>query len=99
MNVMKVNNNVSIRKQISVDLSASDWKLQTNKFSRLIIEKVANLLNRRLVLSFNTGKSQKDVKTEMTSLMNDFALYGATSKDTQKVLSDLLVSLFIMKKV
>lgn len=99
MNVMKVNNNVSIRKQISVDLSASDWKLQTNDFSRLIIEKVANLLNRRLVLSFNTGKSKNEVQIAMKSLMNDFALYGATSKNTTKVLDELLDSLFIMKKV
>lgn len=94
MNVLKLNNNVHIRKQISVDLSADQWELLTHSYSRPVIEKVANLLNRRLVLSYNSGKSKEEVRLEMTSLMKDFTIYGANDGESHAVLNNLLEKLY-----
>jgi hypothetical protein len=94
MNVTKLTHNISIRKQVSVNLSASQWELSTSGFSRVVIEKVADILNRRLVLSFNSGKSKADVEVSMVALMKDFSMYGANSKPTKVVLDRLLKSLY-----
>jgi hypothetical protein len=94
MNVMKLSNNVSIRKQISVDLSANQWDLYTHSYSRTVIEKVANILNRRLVLAFNSGKRKEEVQSEMLALMDDFSVYGASDTEPRAVLNKLLNSLY-----
>jgi hypothetical protein len=94
MNVLKLNNNVHIRKQISVDLSADQWELLTDSYSRTVIEKVANLLNRRLVLAYNSGKGKEEVRLEMESLMKDFTIYGANDKYSKIVLTNLLEKLY-----
>lgn len=94
MNVTKLSNNISIRKQVSVNLGAAQWGLNTAGFSRIVIEKVADILNRRLVLSFNSGKSRADLEKSMATLMGDFKIYGASSKVSKDTLNKLLNSLY-----
>jgi hypothetical protein len=55
---------------------------------------VANLLNRRLVLAYNSGKGKEEVRLEMESLMKDFTIYGANDKYSKIVLTNLLEKLY-----
>jgi hypothetical protein len=90
MNITKPNPNLSIRTNISVDMSANQWNLKTEEFPRNVIEKVASFLNKRVMFEYNKGESKEVALRGVMSLANHFEVYGATSKETKKVLDNLL---------
>jgi hypothetical protein len=77
-----------------VDLSANQWELYTRAYSRTVIERVANILNRRLVLCFNSGNSREQVEASMLALMEDFINYGASDTEPRAFIRQLLDSLY-----
>lgn len=94
MNISKPTPNVSIRTTVAINLSAEQWALKTDKFPRTIIERVADILNKRLTLTYNRGESRSDVKQSMQGLARSFEIYGATRPDTEQVLDNLLDQLY-----
>lgn len=90
MNICKPHPNLAIRTNISVDLSASQWCLKTDDYPRTIIEKVASFLNKRIMIEYNKGESKETVESCFTTLADQFEIYGANSKETKKVLDNLL---------
>jgi hypothetical protein len=94
MNISKPSPNVSIRTTVAVNLSAGQWALKTDKFPRTIIEKVADILNKRLTLEYNRGENRIKVKQSMQGLARSFEIYGATHADSEHVLDSLLDELY-----
>ena len=94
MNVTKPRPNLSIRTTINVNLSANQWKLDTDSFPRIIIDQVANFLNKKITQAYNHGNKRPVVEENFYYLANHFKMYGATGRDTQEVLNDLLDELF-----
>ena len=94
MNITKPNPNLSIRTNISVDMSASQWNLKTEEFPRNVIEKVASFLNKRVMFEFNKGEPKEVALQGVLSLADQFKIYGATSKETKKVLDNLLEQVY-----
>ena len=94
MHVNKMNPNLIVRKTASVNYSASDWGLFTHAFSRTVIERVADLLNKRFNLSFNQGMSKVDLVASMDTLMNDFSIYGASDTEPRTTLNKLIKSVY-----
>jgi hypothetical protein len=90
MNISKPSPNVSIRTTVS----AGQWALKTDKFPRTIIEKVADILNKRLTLEYNRGENRIKVKQSMQGLARSFEIYGATHADSEHVLDSLLDELY-----
>lgn len=94
MNVSKPHPNIQIRTNVSVNLSAAQWELNTNEYPRSIIERVADLLNKRVANEFNKGESRTQVEISVTALSNSFKIYGATDNKTKQVLNQLLDNLY-----
>lgn len=92
MNIVKPHPNISFRTTVSVDLSAAQWCLNTENWSRIITEQVANYLNKRLTLSFNIGDSPNSVTAHYRGLRKQFELY--VTKDTDRVFDNLLKTMF-----
>jgi hypothetical protein len=90
MNVANPHPNIQIRTSISVNLSASQWHLYVDKFPRTIVEKVADYLNKRINVHFNKGEPRAKVEEAFLMLSKDFAMYGASSKETRKVFDGIL---------
>ena len=83
-------NNLLISKNVKSTLSAEEWKLDTHKHSTFMMGKIAGYLNKRLESGFNNGLTHKDLRSIMLSLMYEFRLYGATKKDSERVLDNVL---------
>lgn len=92
MNIDKPHPNIRFRTMVSVDLSAAQWCLDTEHWSRTITDQVANYLNKRLTFSFNVGDSAEDVTAHYRGLRTQFALY--VTKDTDRVFDNLLKVMF-----
>jgi hypothetical protein len=90
MNIANPHPNIQIRTSISINLSASQWHLHVDKYPRVIVEKVADYLNKRVNVNFNKGEPRATVEFAFDALAKDFAMYGATSKETRKVFTDIL---------
>lgn len=95
LNVTKPHPNISIRTNINIDLSADQWGLDTDRFPRTIIERVASFMNKRITGTFNQGYKRPVVEQQFQVLAEHFKLYGATGTTTQEVLKELLDELFI----
>lgn len=95
MNITKPHPNIAIRTTINVDLSADQWRLNTDDFPRTVVERVATFLNKKVTLSFNQGDNRSSVEQQFDCLASHFKMYGATSSNTQSVLNDLLDKLFV----
>jgi hypothetical protein len=87
-------NNLLISKNVKSTLSAEEWKLDTHKHSTFMMNKIATYLNKRLESGFNNGLTYKDLRSIMLALMHEFRLYGASKKETEKVLDDVLSRIF-----
>lgn len=96
MNIYKPHPNVSFRTMVTVDLSASQWCLKTDEWSRTIVEQVANYLNKRLTLSFNIGDSKDVVRQHFNALIEQFRLY--VTKDTDCVFESLIDAMYAPRK-
>lgn len=94
MNITHPHPNVAIKTMISVNFSASQWKLKTEDFPRTVIESVANFLNKRIVMSYNKGGDSNFVRIAFKSLADDFEIYGAKSKETNVVFDKLMKEIF-----
>ena len=94
MNVCKPHPNLSIRTTVSVNLSADQWALKTQQHPRVIIEKVADYLNKRVNSEFNRGESRPHVEKAVESLADDFKIYGASDPSSKEVLNGLLDELY-----
>jgi hypothetical protein len=94
MNIAKPHPNVSIRTNINLNFSADQWCLLTDKFPRTVIERVADYLNKRIMLNYNKGEPPETVRLSFESLASDFKVYGATSKDTKKVFDKLISEVY-----
>ena len=62
MNIANPHPNIQIRTSISVNFSASQWGLHVDKFPRVIVEKVADYLNKRITVCFNKGEPRSKVE-------------------------------------
>jgi hypothetical protein len=94
MQVNKLNPNLIVRKTASVNYSASQWGLFTHTFSRTVIERVADLLNKRFNLSYNKGMTQTELVESMESLMSDFSIYGAADTEPRTALNQLIKKVY-----
>ena len=94
MNINKPHPNIAIRTNISVYLSANQWNLKTDEFPRIVIEKVASFLNKRVMYEYNKGEPKEMLVQGVMSLADQFKIYGATSKETKKVLDNLLEQVY-----
>lgn len=90
MNIFTLHPNVKIRCTVQINISAADWGLDTERFSRTIIEKVANSLNSRINLDFNSGKTEEEIRGGFISLANQFEFYGANSTATLDVFDEIM---------
>lgn len=95
MNITKPHPNVAIKTMISVNLSASQWKLSTEDFPRSVIESVANYINKRIMMTYNKGGNKGLVQIAFKSITDDFRIYGATSRETKKVFEKLLKEIYV----
>jgi hypothetical protein len=94
MNIAKPHPNISVRTNISVNFSANQWGLLTDKFPRTIIERVADYMNKRIMMNYNKGEPKETVRMAFDTLAQDFKLYGATSKETKKVFDKLIEEVY-----
>ena len=94
MNISKPHPNVQIRTSITINLSADQWALNTKDHPRVIIEKVADFLNKRITTEFNKGESRSTLELSINSLSDNFKIYGATKKESKEVLTNLLNELY-----
>jgi hypothetical protein len=90
MNIFILHPNVKVRSTVQINISAADWGLDTERFSRTIIEKVANSLNSRINLDFNSGRTENEIRDGFISLTNQFEFYGANSKATLSVFDEIM---------
>ena len=90
MNIANPHPNIQIRTSISVNFSASQWGLHVDKFPRVIVEKVADYLNKRITVCFNKGEPRSKVELAFELLAKDFTMYGASSAATRKVFTSIM---------
>lgn len=90
MNITRPKPNIQIRKAISVNLSAAQWNLEVEKFPRLVIEKVADFLNKRITMDFNRGESRDYITNSFQGLVADFEIYGATNPKTYSKFNEVM---------
>lgn len=90
MNITNPHPNIQIRTSISLNLSASQWHLEVDKFPRTIVEKVADFLNKRITTEFNKGEPIEKVKLSFEMAAKGFAIYGAESVKTQEVFANVI---------
>ena len=94
MQVRKMNPDLIVRKTATVNYSASHWGLYTVSFSRVVIERVADLMNKRFNLAFNQGMSKDELEKSMHSLMSDFSMYGANDTEPRAILNKLIKTVY-----
>lgn len=87
MNVSKPHPNILIRTSVTIDLSAEQWALKTDEFPRTIIEKVADILNKRVTLTFNKGEKAEALQQGYESLKSGFAIY--LTQETDRVFKEV----------
>lgn len=90
MNITNPHPNIQIRTSISLNLSASQWNLEVDKFPRTIVEKVADMLNKRVTTEFNKGEPIEKVQMAFNEAAKGFAMYGAESEKTKAVFSNVI---------
>ena len=92
MNVFKPHPNIHIRTTVNLNLSAEQWALKTDQFPRVIIEKVADYLNKRVTLEYNKGESIEGLQGGYNSLRDRFELY--VTPDTDLVFKSVTNTLY-----
>ena len=92
MNIYKPHPNIVIRTTVSVNLSPEQWKLGTNTHSRVIMDKVADTMNKRVTLLFNRGDDLDTMRAGFTALITDFELY--CTSDTAKVFEHVMKEIY-----
>lgn len=96
MNVFKPHPNIHIRTTVNVNLSAEQWALRTNDYSRVVIEKVADYLNKRITVEFNKGEPLQGVQGGYNSLRDTFEIY--ITPETDGVFQSVMDTLYQQHK-
>lgn len=92
MQIFKPHPNVAVRATISVNLSADQWGLDTDKWPRVIIEKVADFLNKRFTMEYNKGEGIDTLRSDYNNLRESFVLY--VTDETDQVFEKLINQVF-----
>lgn len=92
MNIHRPHPNIVIRTTVSVNLSPEQWRLGTERHSRVIMDKVADTMNKRITLLYNRGDMRDDARASFLGLVKDFEIY--TTKDTVKVFDQLCQEIY-----
>lgn len=92
MNVFKPHPNIHIRTTVNLNLSAEQWSLRTDKFPRVIIEKVADYLNKRVTMEYNKGEPIEGMQVGYNSLRDRFEIY--VTPDTDLVFESVTDTLY-----
>ena len=82
MHISKPHPNIQIRTTVTVNLSAEQWALRTDDFPRVVIEKVADYINKRVTFEFNKGESAEMLRGGYDSLKQSFEIYVTPETDT-----------------
>jgi len=94
MNIFNLDTNIRISTAVNVNLSANQWDLHVESFPRYTVEQVATFLNKRFNTGYNRGMKKKELIAHMEDLMEQFSVYGATERETRKVLTKLLEQVY-----
>ena len=81
MNIFKPHPNVHIRSTVNLHLSAEQRSLRTDQFPRVIIEKVADYLNKRVTMEYNRGEPLEGLQVGYNSLRDRFEIYVTPETD------------------
>lgn len=92
MNIARPFPNICIKTTVTVNLSADQWHLRTQEHDRGIVEKVANLLNKRITLVYNRGDDAESLRTAFVGLRKDFDIYA--TEQTDSVFENILPTLY-----
>jgi hypothetical protein len=92
MNIARPFPNICIRTTITVNLSADQWCLRTQDHDRGTVDKVANLLNKRVTLVFNRGENAEHLRLAFNGLKRDFDIY--VTEQTDSVFENILPTLY-----
>ena len=92
MNIFKPHPNIHIRTTVNLNLSAEQWSLRTDKFPRVIIEKVADYLNKRVTIEYNKGEPIEGMQVGYNSLRDRFEIY--VTPDTDLVFKSVTDTLY-----
>lgn len=95
MNIRKPHPNLTVRSSTSVNFSAAQWGLKTDEFPRLIIEKVASILNGRITREYNRGEPEEHTRSAVVGIMTEFKIYGANDKKPKEFLDRVLRNLYV----
>jgi hypothetical protein len=99
MNISKPHPNVQIYTTVNINLSAKQWCLRTDDFSRVVIEKVADHLNKRVTRDFNQGENYVDLGTRFNYLKNSFEAYiTPETDDTFKSITEAIYKMPVTKE-
>lgn len=82
---------VTIRKQVTLTMTADDWSLYD---SLPLVEHAADLINQAIEQAFNRGESLHDVRVAAEKVMGEWADYGATDTEPLEILGRLLEELY-----
>jgi len=94
MNIFQLQTNVKMQSSVRVNLSAHEWDLNTQEYSRHTIESVASYLNRRFNEGYNRGFNREKLENYVSDLMRQFEIYGANSIMSRQKLSNLLNTVY-----
>ncbi len=97
MNVFKPHPNIHIRTTVTVNLSAEQWGLRTDEYSRVVIEKVADFLNKRITLEFNKGEPRQCLQGGYNALRDSFEIY--ITPETDEVFESIANTLYKQKSL
>ena len=77
---------------MDINLSPEQWKLNTAVHGRVVLDKVADTLNKRVTLVYNSGDNVATLRAGFSGLLTDFALY--TTRDTMNVFEQLAKEIY-----
>lgn len=83
MNIYKPHPNFIVKSLIEINFSAGQWGLDTENFSRVVIERVASSLNQRITYSYNRGDDRDELIAGFNALINHFEIYGSKNKQVR----------------
>lgn len=100
MNISKPHPNVQIQTTVFINLSAEQWCLKTDEFSRIVIEKVADHLNQGITRDFNQGENYEHLQAKFDYLKDSFkAFVTPKTDDTFKSITKAIYKFPVAKKV
>jgi len=84
--------NIYLRTSVTVNLSADQWALRTSDYDRGVVDKVANLLNKRITNTYNKGEGIDNLRLSYRGLIKDLNLY--VTDQTDSVFESMIPTLY-----